>query len=127
MPKICNLTKGATVTTHSGKTGLFERLEGDRIVVRVPDGLRRIPLTAIARWDVPPEQVRELAKAPVKALAVGDRVLITSINARGNVAQLDDQYQEARVNDIEGYVHPQTGFEVISQWFPYACLKMIAL
>jgi hypothetical protein len=53
MPMICDLTKGATVTTHSGKTGLFERLEGDRIVVRVPDGLKRIPLTAVARWELP--------------------------------------------------------------------------
>jgi hypothetical protein len=53
MPMICNLTKGATVTTHSGKTGLFERLEGDRIVVRVPDGLKRIPLTAIASYELP--------------------------------------------------------------------------
>jgi hypothetical protein len=54
MLTICNLTQGATVTTHSGKTGLFERLEGDRIVVRVPDGLKRIPLTAIARWEPVP-------------------------------------------------------------------------
>jgi hypothetical protein len=53
MPMICNLTKGATVTTHSGKAGLFERLEGDRVVVRVPDGLKRIPLSAIAHWELP--------------------------------------------------------------------------
>jgi hypothetical protein len=126
MPTISEPPVGAIAYGRSGVPCIVTALESERVVLRCPDGASlRVPLTAIARWELPPELVSELAKAPVKVLAVGDHVLINSINATGIVAQLDNQYQEARVNDIEGYFHPEMGYQVLSQWFSYCCLQTI--
>jgi hypothetical protein len=65
---ISKVLPGATVFTYSGKSAIVERLEGDRIVVRVSDGLKRIPIDVVARWELPPIP---------KALAVGDRTITT--------------------------------------------------
>jgi hypothetical protein len=66
--KISEVLPGATVFTHSGKSAIVERLEGDRIVVRVSDGLKRIPIDVVARWELPPIP---------RALTVGDRTITT--------------------------------------------------
>jgi hypothetical protein len=57
--------------------------------------------------------------------AIGDRVWIASVDAVGTVAHLDHEDRMARVSNIEGFIHPDTGYQVISHWFPYACLETV--
>ncbi len=86
-----------------------------RLVVMCPQGKTVIPLDAVVGT----------APDTTEHPAIGDRVWVAPVDAVGTVAQLDHEDRMARVNDIEGYTHPVTGYEVISQWFPYACLETI--
>jgi hypothetical protein len=86
-----------------------------RLVVMCPQGQTVIPLAMVKGTAPDTDQHPQ----------IGDRVWVAPIDAVGTIAQLDHNNNEVRVNDIEGYIHPVTGFEVISQWFPYACLETI--
>lgn len=44
---------GAIAYGHSGIACTVIRVEADRIVLTCPDGTKRVPLTAIARWTYP--------------------------------------------------------------------------
>jgi hypothetical protein len=44
---------GATVVTRRGTVATVERIEEEHVVIRVPDGLRRIPLGSVAQWFHP--------------------------------------------------------------------------
>lgn len=57
---ISNPPLGARVITRSGKSGILEQLEGDRVVVRIADGLRRIPLSVVERWEPPDSSTPQL-------------------------------------------------------------------
>jgi uncharacterized protein YkvS len=49
-----NAAIGSVCITHRGNSGIVERLEHERVIIRIPDGrLKSIPLTAIARWELP--------------------------------------------------------------------------
>jgi hypothetical protein len=54
MTTITNPRIGARIFTHKGNSGIVEQLEDERVIIRIPDGiLKSIPLTAIARWELP--------------------------------------------------------------------------
>lgn len=93
MTTITNAAIGAVISTHKGNRGIIESLEADRVIIRVPDGqLKSIPLTAIARWELPPKQVSEPAKAPVKVLAIGDRVKLKGTQLTYNIIELYEHF-----------------------------------
>jgi hypothetical protein len=67
---------GAIAFGRSGNSGIITALEADRIVLRCPDGVKRVPLEAIARWEMP------------KPLKVADRAAINHIDSHKRFAQL---------------------------------------
>jgi hypothetical protein len=92
------------------------RTKAVRLVVICPQGQIVIPLEAFKGMAL--DKTDDYP-------AVGDRVWVALIDVVGIVAQLDHEYREARVQDIEGYIHPMTGYQVISQWFPFGCLETL--
>lgn len=49
-----NLPPGAVIHTHKGNIGIVQGLQDERVIIRVPEGrLKRIPLSSIARWELP--------------------------------------------------------------------------
>jgi hypothetical protein len=54
MTTITKLDVGSLCFTHRGNSGIVERLENERVIIRIPDGtLKSIPLTAIASYELP--------------------------------------------------------------------------
>jgi hypothetical protein len=44
---------GAIAFGRSGVGHIITALEADRVVLRCPDGLKRVPLGAVIRWELP--------------------------------------------------------------------------
>ena len=53
MLTISNPPVGALAYGRSGKPAVIEALEADRVLLRTPNGLKRVPLEAVVRWELP--------------------------------------------------------------------------
>lgn len=107
MPMISSPPIGAIAYSKSGTGCPVVQVEGDRVTVLCSDGkLKRVPLSAIARWEPPKRNPyasdRWLFDPPKQ---VGDRVVIRNLTAclkHHPRLSLDSQcaeYRVVRVND----------------------------
>jgi hypothetical protein len=55
MPTISKPQVGAVAFGRSGLGYIIEALEADRILLRTPSGLKRVPLGAVIRCELPPD------------------------------------------------------------------------
>jgi hypothetical protein len=62
---------GAIAYGITGVPCIITALEADRVVLRCPDGFKRVPLGAVIRWKLP---------AAPKVPTVGDRVKLKNTN-----------------------------------------------
>jgi hypothetical protein len=84
MTTITNPRIGARIFTHKGNSGIVEQLEHERVIIRIPDGiLKSIPLTAIARWELP---------AVPKTIQFGDRVRLKNTALEFVVVEIYDHF-----------------------------------
>lgn len=74
---------GAIAFGRSGIGHIITALEADRVVLRCPDGLKRVPLGAVIRWELPPEP---------RPIQVGDRVRLNGTQAEYTVIELYDHF-----------------------------------
>ena len=75
---------GSQIFTHKGNCGIVERLEDERVIIRIPDGSRKsIPLTAIARWELP-----AVPKTPIP----GQRVRHRQTGQEFTIIEIYDHY-----------------------------------
>ena len=65
---------GAIAYGRSGVGGIVTEVEIDRVVLRFSDGLKRVPISAIARWELPASKVKQ------HKLDLGDRVRYVGTN-----------------------------------------------
>lgn len=63
-----NLSIGSIAHCRSGICGIVTKIESDRIVLRLPDGLKRVPIESIVQWELPTSTVKP------RKLVLGDRV-----------------------------------------------------
>jgi hypothetical protein len=66
---------GAIAYGQSGVGGIITRYEADRVVLRLPDGLKRVPIDAIDRWELPAPSVKLITQ-----FQIDDRVRYTGSN-----------------------------------------------
>jgi hypothetical protein len=71
--KTSNPPIGAIAYGRSGIGGIITEIEADRAVLRFPDGLKRVPIGSIVRWELPRSTVNH---KPV----LGDRVRYVGTN-----------------------------------------------
>jgi hypothetical protein len=83
MPTISKPPVGAIAFGRSGVGHIITALEADRIVLRCPDGLKRVPLGAVIRWELPPEP---------KTLTPGHRVRLKNTQAEFVVTEIYQHY-----------------------------------
>ena len=63
-----NLSIGSVAYRDSGIGGTVIKIEADKVLIKYPDGIKRLPISAIVRWESP-------SKSPkVHKLLRGDRV-----------------------------------------------------
>jgi hypothetical protein len=97
---------GAIAFGRSGLGHIITALEADRVVLRCPDGLMRVPLGAVIRWELP---------AKPKTLTPGQRVLLKNTALEFVVIDIYDhfmgwvdgertyeQWAELQTNDVDG-------------------------
>jgi hypothetical protein len=95
--KTSNIPVGAIAHSRSGNRGIVTQVESDRVVVKCPDGLKRVPISAIVRWELPPS-----GSFP-RPLSLGDRVRYTGTDRNlqrlyageltiGEISKYDDGY-----------------------------------
>lgn len=60
---------GAIAYGRSGAGYIIEALEANRIILKTSSGLKRVPLDAVIRWELPPSP---------KALSAGQQVRLKS-------------------------------------------------
>jgi hypothetical protein len=68
---------GSICITHRGNGGIIERLENERVIIRIPDGtLKSIPLTAIASYELPSVPISPdcITETLPKSIAIGATV-----------------------------------------------------
>jgi D-serine deaminase-like pyridoxal phosphate-dependent protein len=73
---------GAIAYGRSGLGYIIEALEADRILLTTPSGLKRVPLDAVIRWELP---------APINP-APGQRVRLKGTHAEYMVIEIYDHF-----------------------------------
>ena len=53
MPTISNPPVGAVAYGRSGVGHVIAALKADRVILKTSDGLKRVPLEAVVRWELP--------------------------------------------------------------------------
>jgi hypothetical protein len=71
MPTISEPPVGAIAFGRSGVGCIIEALEANRVILKTPNGLKRVPFDAVIHWELP---------AAPKVPAVGDRVKLKNTN-----------------------------------------------
>jgi hypothetical protein len=74
---------GVIAYGRSGAGYIIEALEADRIVLKTPSGLKRVPFDAVIRWEPP------LSPKPIE---VGERVQLKGTQAEYVVIELYDHF-----------------------------------
>jgi D-serine deaminase-like pyridoxal phosphate-dependent protein len=83
MPMSSKPPVGAIAYGRSGLSYIIEALETDQILLKTPEGLKRVPLNAVTRWELPP------APRPIQ---LGDRVRLKGTQAEYVVIELYDHF-----------------------------------
>jgi hypothetical protein len=96
---------GAIAFGRSGVGHIITALETDRVVLRCPDGLKRVPLDAVIRWELSPSPTTPIPGQQVRLKGTDRTYTLTEIYrvycGRGS----DDQpfYEQwARLQTNEG-------------------------
>ncbi len=82
---------GAIAFGRSGVGHIITALEADRVVLKCSDGLKRVPLTAVIRWELP------------RPLEVGDRVRLKNTERQYTITELYDHFMGLDSNDERTY------------------------
>jgi hypothetical protein len=60
-----DLKTGAIAIGNTGIGYPVTQIEGDRLVLKTPDGLKRVPWSAVIRWELPPPRFQPGQKIEV--------------------------------------------------------------
>jgi hypothetical protein len=74
---------GALAWGRSGVGCIIEALEANRIILKTPSGLKRVPFDAVIRWELP---------AVPKPIQIGDRVRLKNTALEFVVVEIYDHF-----------------------------------
>jgi hypothetical protein len=74
---------GALAWGRSGVGCIIEALEANRIILKTPSGLKRVPFDAVIRWELP---------AVPKPIQIGDRVRLKNTALEFVVVEIYDLF-----------------------------------